>query len=105
LQSNDTALRVNSPFDNNTISYNRLNGTLADTAIYSGADANIMEYNYSQNAATQRQKAGHVRSTSVATPVGNITPNYPGQLCWITTAGPKIFLAYGTTDTEWIQIG
>lgn len=105
FKSSDTALRVNSPCDNNTISHNRLDGALGDTAIYAGADANILQYNYQKNAATEWQKAGHIRSTSVSTPVANIVPNFPGQLCWITTAGPKIFMSYGITNTEWLQIG
>jgi len=104
FSATQTGVRFDADCDTNTISRNRISGT-PDVEYYTGASFNIMLHNYLASGGTAWEKAGHVRSISVATPVGNITPAFPGQLCWITTGGPKIFMAYGLADTEWVQIG
>jgi hypothetical protein len=63
-----------------------------------------MNYNRFYHATTEWEKVGHIKNDSVATPVSNLTPRFPGQLCWLTSGGNKIFMAFGLADTEWIQL-
>lgn len=103
FDSPEVAIRINAECDSNIISMNQLASATAPI-IYSGASGNTMIYNTTNTGATEWENAGFLRTTSVADPVGSITPLFAGQLLLVTTGGPKIYMAYGLANTEWVQI-
>lgn len=99
----EVAFRMDAGCDNNIISFNQFTSTTAPW-LTAGALGNILLYNTTNTGVTEWENAGFLRSTAEATPIGVITPLFVGQMLWITTAGPKIYMAYGLVNTEWVQI-
>ena len=103
FNSVEWGVRLDANADSNIFSYNYIEGVSGAIQYYTGADSNIYKHNYLANAGTEWERTGNVRTTSVSTPVGAITPKFAGQLCWVTS-GNKFFMAYGVSNTEWVQI-
>jgi parallel beta-helix repeat protein len=99
-----SGIRIDNPCSKFTITNNRVYTAGTDTEIFSGATEIVLRSNYLSNGATAWQRDGNVRTTAVTTPIGSITPFYPGQMAWVTTGGPKLFMSYGISNTEWVQI-
>jgi len=99
-----TGIRIDNPCFRFTITNNRFYAPF-DTQIYAAATEIVLRSNYLSNGATAWQRDGNIRSISIIDPIGSETPFYPGQMIWTTTGGPKIWMSYGISNTEWVQIG
>lgn len=96
-------IRINATVTNFTVSYNRIEAP-TDTAIYAGASEIVLKNNYLSNGATAWERDGNIKTPSFLNPNGALTPFFPGQMSWMTTQGPKIFMSYGIANNEWVQI-
>lgn len=104
IQAKKIALSIAAACDSNTISNNYLDGEVVDVEKYSGNNSNAFIYNFLVHAKTSWQQNGHLLYTGLSTPVGTVSPWFPGQLCMTTVGGRRVFIGYGSTNTEWLQI-
>lgn len=99
------ALRVGSLVINCVISNNILKADSSALQVNytSGASSNLYEKN-SLNSSSGLSKFVTVNS-SIASPVGVVTPSWEQQEYVTTVGGYKIWRSYGLSSSDWLQIG
>jgi hypothetical protein len=98
------ALRVDATCTDNIITDNVFDSPTNDVTVNTSATDNIVGWNKLGNG-TGTARNGFQRSTGVATPVGNITPRFSGEIVNTTSGGQKLWMSHGLLNTEWLQIG
>jgi len=101
-------IRENQIKDTDVLSENEASSTTSGTsgAGYIGVSDDGGYYT-AANVETVLQEVGSTKpkiTTSTSTPVGSVTPGKVGDI-HVDTTNDKVYMAYGTANTEWREVG